>query len=86
MRIRRQIGSESGTGQLSINGQTQTVNYTLIAWGTFEGEVLFVKELHGYLEGDPAWPSCSAELTFEDGRRNRILLRKSGTFALGGPT
>ncbi len=83
MRIRRQIASESGTGQLVAGGLTQSVSYTLVAWGTFEGDTLCVRELHGSLEGNQAWPSGAAELRLEDGRRSRILLRKCGTFAMG---
>lgn len=82
MRTRKPIRSESGIGQLLVAGQSQNVSYRLIEWGTFEGDTLCVKELHGYLEGDPNWPSGSAELTLQDGWSARILLRKSGSFAM----
>jgi hypothetical protein len=82
MRIRKQLARESGVGLLYTGGEPLTVSYTVITWGTFDGDTLCVKERSGALEGDTAWPSGVAELRLQDGESRRILLRRSGSFAM----
>jgi hypothetical protein len=54
----------------------------LLTWGTFDDDRLEIRERTGALEGDQAWVSGVAELRLEGGEQRRILLRKSGTFAM----
>lgn len=82
MRVRKPIARESGTGRLLAAGEEQTVRYEVITWGTFEGDALCIRERNGAFEGERAWPSGVANLQLEDGQVRRILLRKSGTFAM----
>lgn len=82
MRIRKPIARESGSGLLLALGMEHTVNYELITWGTFENTTLCNQERNGCLEGGADWPSGVATLRLEDGQTRRILLRKSGTFAI----
>jgi hypothetical protein len=84
MRIRKQLAVESGAGLLYTGAGPQAVNYTVITWGTFDNGALCIQERNGSLEGDVVWPSGVAELRLEDGETRRILLRRSGTFAISG--
>ena len=84
MRVRKQIGVETGVGQLCAGGELETVAYNLETWGTFEGDGICRTELHGYLDGDRTWYSGVAELTLANGKTRRILLRRCGTFACAG--
>jgi hypothetical protein len=84
MRIRKQLAVESGAGLLYCGGEPQAVNYTVITWGTFDDGTLCIQERNGSFEGEAEWPSGVAELRLEDGETRRILLRRSGTFAVSG--
>lgn len=63
-------------------GAEWAVNYELTIWGTFENDKLCSRERNGALEGTSEWPSGVAMLQMESGEERRILLRKSGTFAI----
>ena len=82
MRIRKQLAVESGAGLLYTGAEPLKVNYEVTTWGTFDDGVLCIRERNGSLEGQAEWPSGVAELRLEDGETRRILLRRSGTFAM----
>ena len=82
MRVRKPIARETGNGRLLAGGEECTVRYEVITWGTFDDDTLCIQERNGAFEGERAWPSGVAELRLEDGAVRRILLRRSGTFAM----